>query len=50
MVVLQISGMKKDFMERGGLSQGAITIQRCFEIITYSVQELLIVHIHTILC
>lgn len=50
MVVLQISVMKEDLMERESLSQGAITIQRCFEIITYSVQELLIAHIHTILC
>lgn len=49
-VVLQISGMKEDLMERKGPSQGAITIQRRFEIITYSLQELLIVHVHTILC
>lgn len=49
MVVLQISVMKEDLMERESLSQGAITIQRCFEIITYSAQELLIAHIHTIL-
>lgn len=48
MVVLQISGMKESLMGKGGPSQGAITIQRCFEIITHSVQELLIVHIPTI--
>lgn len=50
MVVLQISGMKEDLMERDGLSQGTITIQGCFEMISYSVQELLIAPIHTLLC
>ena len=40
MVVLQISGMKEDLMERDSLSQAAITIQGCFDTITDSVQKL----------